>query len=592
MHPQISVTRQLLFQEDDNLVVLHKSNGYIFLGSSNRAYNVSISDMKVVNTYEWVTSEATRRNCEDISLTISDCNNYIRSFFTLSTRSFLMCGTHGMKPSCAEFNYGQKNPITTKFVVGLAPVSSNGTSPFHQSGQNIITATVPDLASSEPFLLRRKIRDIWREDDEENANILRTPRGLGTFEQAEILSMHKNRQELTMFFTETPVISEECGHRVVPRVARVCIDDQGGRGNYKSEWSSFVKARVECVLEEDGADTFHYNQLKSISETHQNFYGAFRSELAGIGASAICKYSKQEISQSLSSAFHSIRSDQCSKANDFDELSRLRLNPLIKKRIKSHPIFSYYGKGKEKFIYVLPQEQVRDLSNQTHDILFIATNFGNILKIIISNGNARHSSTFKVLPVNTKVISMFLTDENHFAIVTENSIVKMPTSVCMTSNEMTCALCLQAGDPQCAWKGGVECLDITRTYPEGLKYLTQETAHCPKYDDRLPVKNAPIIIEAEHPICLCESSSIMPSTTEVIQKEIINDSPGPFFYGMLLGTIVTMLVFALVHLIDKPMHDLLTTNEKTLTGEKQEIEKPLSENKEVIVYDVQVQKEY
>ncbi|CAP31074.2 Protein CBR-SMP-2 [Caenorhabditis briggsae] len=505
------LTRILSFPKSQKLVVLHKvPNEFFILGGQNRVYNVSISSMTEISRYEWSSSEEARKNCAAISQNPASCENYIRTYFELTSDTFILCGTHALQPTCAEFKRENTKPLRLISAVGMSPIDADSTSPFIRSNENIITVNVAELSSSEPLLIRRNVVKMWK--GIENDVILRTPRGLSSFEQANFLSMHKVKKEVLFFFSESPMETEGCGLHKVARVGRVCEDDPGGRLSYNKEWSSYEKARIECSIEENDTDTFYFNQFAGVAESPNSFYGAFRSQLAGIGASAICKYSKKSISKSFASGFRDSDSpDSCAKANELEELSRLRLKPLIKHKISANPIYIFHGK--DRFVHVLAQEDSRDLSNRSFDILYVGTNLGNILKIVISNSEpgsnvtGRHAVTLKVLPSNSKITDMSLYTKNgveELIVVTEQSVshtktltayylniqvIKVPSATCHLATN--CAECLSHGDPHCAWADGAECIDI-RT--DRRKSASQDSGTCDvvSFDNHKPVLIPPL----------------------------------------------------------------------------------------------------
>lgn len=553
------LTRTLSFPSNENLVVLHKvAEDYTLLGGRNRVYNVSITSMSEVSRYEWIPSEEARNNCAAISQNPSLCDNYIRTYFELTNDTFILCGTHGLQPTCAEFKKGNTKPNRLISAVGMSPIDADSIAPFIRSNENIITVNVAELSSSEPLLIRRNVIKMWK--GIENDVILRTPRGLSSFEQASFLSMHKVKKEVLFFFSESPMETEGCGLHKVARVGRVCEDDPGGRLSYSKEWSSYEKARIECSIEENDTDTFYFNQFASVAESPNSFYGAFRSQLAGIGASAICKYSKKEISKSFASGYKETSSsdpDSCARANDLEELSKLRLRPLIKRKISANPIYIFHGK--DRFVHVLASEDTRDLNNHAYDILYVGTNLGNILKIVVPNSETttnitgRHAVTLKVLPLNSKIVDMSLYSENgleELIVVTEQSIVRIPTATCHLATD--CAQCLAHGDPHCAWADGAECIDIRR---DQRKTSSQDSGTCDvvSFESHKPILLAPLKNKESPkvPVCLCETEKIRkPCATEVIQKEIVlAGSSEPWKYitvfaiGVLTGSIFNYCYF-------------------------------------------------
>lgn len=78
-------------------------------------------------------------------------------------------------------------------------------------------------------------------------------------------------------------------------------------------------------------------------------------------------------------------------------------------------------------MHVLAQEDTRDLSNRAYDILYVATNLGNILKIVVpsTDKTGRHAVTLKVLPTNSKIVDMSLYSKNNLEeliVITEQSV--------------------------------------------------------------------------------------------------------------------------------------------------------------------------
>lgn len=549
------LTRTLSFPSNEKLVVLQKvANDYVLLGGRNRVYNVSITSMSEISRYEWSPSEETRNNCAAISQNQASCENYIRTYFELTNNTFVLCGTHALQPTCSEFKIGNTKSLRLISGVGMSPIDADSTAPFIRSNENIITVNVAELSSSEPLLIRRNVIKMWK--GIENDVILRTPRGLSSFEQANFLSMHKVKKEVLFFFSESPMETEGCGLHKVARVGRVCEDDPGGRLSYIKEWSSYEKARIECSIEENDTDTFYFNQFAGVAESPNSFYGAFRSQLAGIGASAICKYSKKQISKSFANGFkESVNPDTCARANDLEELSKLRLKPLIKQKISANPIYIFHGK--DRFVHVLAQEDIRDINNHPFDVLYVGTNLGNILKIIVSNSESnttgRHAITLKVLPTTSKIVDMSLYANNgleELVVVTEQSILKVPTATCHLATN--CAGCLAHGDPHCAWADGVECVDIRM---DQRKSASQDSGTCDvvSFENHKPVALAPLKNKevSKVPVCLCETEKIKkPCATEVIQKEIVlSGSSEPWKYitvfavGVLTGSIFNYCYF-------------------------------------------------
>ncbi|RCN29116.1 sema domain protein [Ancylostoma caninum] len=343
------------------------------------------------------------------------CDNYIRTFY-LAQRGFVVCGTHGLNPTCANFLEGERSIISCGGCPwnsprrifagdGLAPHAPDVIAPFLFSGRYLYTANAPDYSSTELLLMRK---DPLKSG---TADMLRTGRGESQTDGAQFVKLTENknvgisaqtntenrRKELTRrhntidaqrivslnevlaFFSEPPSESEGCGLRRVARIGRVCRDDTGGTGKHQHEWTSFVKSRLDCAIEGKDQDTLYFNQLASVTAGAHFLYGAFRSQLAGLGSSAICAYSRATVSQTMAGAFRN-RKANCPRANDTYEHTYIRNNPLLP----------------------------TNLAGRHSTVFFIATDQGKVFKVIkyALEAEARHVSSVKAVEASSPIVSL------------------------------------------------------------------------------------------------------------------------------------------------------------------------------------------
>lgn len=62
------------------------------------------------------------------------------------------------------------------------------------------------------------------------------------------------------FFRETAVEYINCGKSVYSRVARVCKRDTGGKNILSQNWSTYLKARLNCSI--PGEFPFYFNEIR------------------------------------------------------------------------------------------------------------------------------------------------------------------------------------------------------------------------------------------------------------------------------------------------------------------------------------------
>ena len=69
-------------------------------------------------------------------------------------------------------------------------------------------------------------------------------------------------------FRESAVEVTNCGKAVYSRIARVCKNDNGGKILLKDNWTTFLKARLNCSI--PGVWPYYFNEIrKSIIQKKQ-----------------------------------------------------------------------------------------------------------------------------------------------------------------------------------------------------------------------------------------------------------------------------------------------------------------------------------
>lgn len=81
------------------------------------------------------------------------------------------------------------------------------------------------------------------------------------------------------FFRETAVEYINCGKSVYSRVARVCKRDTGGKNILSQNWSTYLKARLNCSI--PGEFPFYFNEIRKFIKKQKNirFFNRITSSL-------------------------------------------------------------------------------------------------------------------------------------------------------------------------------------------------------------------------------------------------------------------------------------------------------------------------
>uniref|UniRef100_A0A7I5E512 Semaphorin CD100 antigen and Plexin domain containing protein n=1 Tax=Haemonchus contortus TaxID=6289 RepID=A0A7I5E512_HAECO len=540
-------TGRLRFANDDSLVLLHNYGPYVLLGGRNAVFNVSITPLSLIFKYEWPTSENDMTECTKKTTSLHLCDNYVRTFYSTHA-GFVVCGTHGLNPTCANFAERDRRARQTFAGDGLAPHAPDVVAPFLFSGRYLYTANAPDYSSTELLLMRKDPLKTGTSD------MLRTGRGETQTDGAQFVKLTENRNEVLAFFSEPPTETEGCGLRRVARIGRVCRDDTGGTGKHQHEWTSFVKSRLDCAIEGKDQDTLYFNQLASVAPGTHFVYGAFRSQLAGLGSSAVCAYSRATVSQRMASVFRN-KKVACPRANDTYEHTYIRNNPLISTKLSTSPLFVHYGM--DRFTEILVEENVVDLAGRHSTVFFVATDQGNVFKIVkdIHERDATHVVSMKAVEARTPIISLSAHVERlpnqqtakKLLILTPTQLILLPTSAC--HRLQSCTECLSMGDPECAWVlHGVECVAVSANIYR-REYLTQDLEKCSTQVAE-KTTTTPLPLPQRKMECLCESPTQVPCTTEVFQREVVTNtaeflSPWSWFLfciGLASGALLNLIL--------------------------------------------------
>jgi semaphorin 6 len=107
-------------------------------------------------------------------------------------------------------------------------------------------------------------------------------------------------QFVYFFFRENAAEASETG--TYSRVARVCKNDMGGPRNYNTEWSTFVKMRLNCSIPQK-SKSFYFDEIISISNVTGSsdgrsiVYATFVSEFDFLRYSVVCAFDLNQIDE-------------------------------------------------------------------------------------------------------------------------------------------------------------------------------------------------------------------------------------------------------------------------------------------------------
>ena len=92
-------------------------------------------------------------------------------------------------------------------------------------------------------------------------NLLRTVQyNYEWLSQTNFVLTFETEEFVYFVFRENAIEYVNCGKRIYSRIARVCKNDQGGQRVLKDNWTTFLKARLNCSLA--GDYPFYYDEIQ------------------------------------------------------------------------------------------------------------------------------------------------------------------------------------------------------------------------------------------------------------------------------------------------------------------------------------------
>jgi len=159
-----------------------------------------------------------------------------------------------------------ENLTVTQYDKGVAKCPfnprANITSLMTENGQMFVGSPT-DFSGSDPAILRADVSQGMSEarmlrTNQYNSKWLNDPQFVGSFESGEFVYF---------IFRESAVEYINCGKVVYSRIARVCKSDSGGVHILKDNWTSFLKARLNCSL--PGEYPFYFDEVQGVSYSHE-----------------------------------------------------------------------------------------------------------------------------------------------------------------------------------------------------------------------------------------------------------------------------------------------------------------------------------
>lgn len=343
-----------------------------------------------------------------------------------------------------------------------------------------------DLSCSDYLISRSVGNDVLRTKQYNNF-WLNEPQFVGSFETASFVYF---------LFREPAVEYMNCGKSVFSRIARVCKNDIGGvHRMFKDNWTTFIKARLNCSI--SGDYPFYFNEIQSMSyiSTENMIFATFTTSPNSITGSAICAFNLSAINEAFNGPFKyqkDMNSAWNKHQNSFKEhfecsaskgtLLETSMYQLMDTAVHATTWNPLYEATMERFSHIAVD--VLETRYGLVNVIFVATLEGYIKKLTVP---ARHEKacvieTWQPVPYGNSAIKQmqFLKETNSIYVATTDGIQQISASHCnryQTENN-----CRKILDPYCGWNERVEACTVAPNGDVTNKFWKQIVNTCPTRD--------------------------------------------------------------------------------------------------------------
>ncbi|CAJ0573816.1 unnamed protein product, partial [Mesorhabditis spiculigera] len=438
----------------DHFKLLEADGDSLLVGARNAVYNLSLNNLDVHHTIEWAPPANVTEDCLMKGKLKPDCENYIRVLARQGGGKMLICGTHAFKPMCREYvtTPGYAKPKSVRQFDGqaISPYDprDNSTAVYIPENDEIYAGTVSDFAGNDALIYRKRLsdKDEGIRTQRDDVRVLDSPNFVTSFTYKEhVYFWYRERASEAMDNNEE--------RQVYARVARVCRNDKGAPRPANEKWTSFVKARLNCSLA--AGTPFYFNELKAVSEpvpssSDHLVYAVFTTPSTHVRMSAICVFSMNNIrdeflygtfkhQKTVSSLWSPFAKSEIPKPRpgscvpDSTKLPEATIsftlrNPLLHKAIQSRtqPIL-IEGNDHPELTQIAVLPGVTSVANEGHDVIFVGTSDGKVLKLVSNGGKTAIIEAVKVFPKGSPVVNLLTAGQQGFvAVVSSDEVALIP----------------------------------------------------------------------------------------------------------------------------------------------------------------------
>uniref|UniRef100_A0A7N6AUW3 Sema domain-containing protein n=1 Tax=Anabas testudineus TaxID=64144 RepID=A0A7N6AUW3_ANATE len=424
-----------------------------------------------------------------------ECRNFMKVLLSRQGGLFV-CGTNAFNPLCANYT-GDTLEMVGDTVSGMArcPYDPKHANVALFAEGNLFTGTVTDFLAIDAVIYR-SLGD---------SPALRTVKHDSKwFREPYFVSAVEWGPHIYFFFREIAMEFNYLEKVVVSRVARVCKRDQGGSQRVlEKQWTSFLKARLNCSV--PGDSHFYFNLLHSTSPIirmhgRDIILGVFSTPANSIPGSAVCAFDMEQLASVFDGRFKeqkspesiwtpvpdelipkprpggcAVQGSRFNSSNSFPDemLNFVKTHPLMDEAIPSLGQRPWIVRTMVRYQLnkIVVDTEAGPYRNRT--VLFLGSSRGTILKFLImpnQDNTVTNSNIFleELEGFNPdkcaedslqarQLLSLILDRSSHTLLLTFPScVVRVPVARCQLYSRCM-KNCIATRDPYCGWTRGSTC---------------------------------------------------------------------------------------------------------------------------------------
>ncbi|XP_026880865.2 sema domain, transmembrane domain (TM), and cytoplasmic domain, (semaphorin) 6Ba [Electrophorus electricus] len=475
-------------------------NRTLYIGARDDLYRVELDhvsgdEMFYSKKRTWESNRNDIRICRMKGKHEEECRNYMKVLLSQPDGLFV-CGTNAFNPLCANYTRD------TLEMVG-EPISGMARCPYDPKHANValfaegslFTGTVTDFLAIDAVIYR-SLGD---------SPALRTIKHDSKwFREPFFVSAVEWGPHIYFFFREMAMEFNYLEKVMVSRVARVCKGDLGGSQRVlEKQWTSFLKARLNCSI--PGDSHFYFNLLQATSPIirmhgRDIILGVFSTPPNSIPGSAVCAFDMQQLARVFEGRFKEQKSPESiwtpvpdelvprprpggcagqgsrfssSTAFPDEVLNFIKTHPLMDEAI---PLLGYRPWIVKTMVRYQLNTMVVDTEagpNKNRTVVFLGSTRGTVLKFLIMPGKESSYSSSNIFLEELEgynpercgdetaqarqPLSLTLDTPSHTLLMAFHScVVRLPVARCHLHSRCM-KNCISSRDPYCGWTRGSTC---------------------------------------------------------------------------------------------------------------------------------------